>query len=287
MIEVAINGARRRSQNAHVPLSSAEIESCIGQCVSAGASVVHAHAGEAVVGSGGAHTAEPYLQPFAHARGQFPGLLLYPTLPGGGVGTTMQGRLQHVAELARLSLLGIVPVDPGTMNYGAVDAEGRPPASEAVYQTTFADVGWAFDWCRRAELPCTMSIFEPGFLRLVDAHDRAGSLPARSIVKLEFSAGPRLFGLPPTVEALDLYLTMFDSARIPWMVTLRDGDCGASLAGMAIERGGHVRVGIEDYGGPRQPTNDELVAHAAAVGRHSGRLPATTQNVQATLFDRH
>jgi uncharacterized protein (DUF849 family) len=186
----------------------------------------------------------------------------------------MPARLAHVVELVDAGVCGIVPVDPGTMNYGRIDAAGRPPAHDQVYQTTFADVAWAFDLCRRRKLACTLSLFEPGFARLVDAHARAGSLPGASIVKLEFSAGPRLFGLSPDAVGLDAWLRLFDASAIPWMVTLRDGSPAGGLAQLAIARGGHVRVGIEDFGGSGTPTNEELVAEVAQIARSLGRRVA-------------
>jgi uncharacterized protein (DUF849 family) len=120
-----------------------------------------------------------------------------------------------------------------------------------------------------------MSIFEPGFLQLVLAHRQAGSLPSGSTVKFEFAARDRLFGLPPTMLSLKAYLAMFDGEPLPWMVNLREGDLAEGFGEEAISLGGHVRVGIEDYGGGRQPSNLELVSEIAALGRKLGRRPAT------------
>lgn len=54
------------------------------------------------------------------------------------------------------------------------------------------------------------------------------------------------------------------------------GDVLASgMARMAMERGGHVRVGLEDHAGSRQPTNVELVAEVATLARELGRPLAT------------
>lgn len=283
LVEAAINGARDKRANPHVPLSEDEIVDSILACVQAGASIIHAHAGEAVVGGAGHHGSAAYLRAFRRMKAEHPGLLMYPTLPGGGPGTTMSARLGHVVELADAGVCEIVPVDPGTMNYGRTDGEGRPPMHDQVYQTTFADVAWAFDFCRRRDLACTMSLFEPGFARLVDAHARAGSLPRASIVKLEFSAGARLFGLSPDAAGLDAWLRLFDAERIPWMVTLRDGSPADGLARLAIERGGHVRVGIEDFGGSRTPRNEELVAEIAEMARSLGRPVAQPHEAMSLI----
>jgi uncharacterized protein (DUF849 family) len=53
---------------------------------------------------------------------------------------------------------------------------------------------------------------------------------------------------------------------------------------LAIERGGHVRVGIEDYGGSkRNPRNEELVAEIVELGRSLGRRPATIEELPELL----
>ncbi len=280
IIEAAINGARSKKANPNVPLSPDEIVECISACVEAGASVIHVHAGQPIVGSGGHHDSAVYKDAFARALARHPGLLLYPTLPGGGPGTTMEQRLGHVIELCRDGLASMVPVDPGTMNFGHVSRDGVPPVSDRVYQTTFADVDWAFRHCCEQKLSCTISVFEPGFIRLVEAHRRAGTLPMRSIVKLEFCTGDLLFGLTPDALGLHAWFSLFDYCAVPWMVTLRNGDVNDSLAELAIARGGHVRVGLEDYAGRDQPTNHELVAAAAAIARRYGRRPALPHEVR-------
>ncbi|WP_421998519.1 3-keto-5-aminohexanoate cleavage protein [Reyranella sp.] len=279
IIEAAINGARTRAENPHVPLAPDEIVDCVIACVEAGASIIHMHAGQPIVGSGGHHDSRMYRDVFARSLDRHPGLLIYPTLPGGGPGTTMEDRLAHVHELAELGLAGMVPVDPGTMNLGRIARSGRPPANAHVYQTTFADTDWAFRFCARHGLPCTLSAFEPGFVRLVEAHRRAGTLPRASMLKLEFGSDSLLFGMKPGLRGLEAWLDLFDSEQVPWMVSMRDGDVNDLLAGLAIARGGHVRVGIEDYCGPAPPRNDELVAATAAIALEHGRRPARPDEV--------
>ena len=283
IIEVAINGAVSKQRNPHVPQSTDEVVASIEACLAAGATVVHAHAGDPVVGKGKRHASEPYAAAFGAVLERHPDALLYPTLPGGGPHTDIAQRYAHIAELAAAGMLRMTPIDPGTMNYGRLEPDGTPPAHDTLYQNSFADVAWVFEYCNQHQLGCTMSIFEPGFLQLVLAHASTGTLPRGSIVKFEFSKGARPFGLPPTALSLDAYVAMLKGTDIPWMVNLRDGDISAGFAALAIERGGHVRVGIEDYGGPRQPRNEALVAEIAAQAGKLGRRIATPTEAAALM----
>ena len=97
-------------------------------------------------------------------------------------------------------------------------------------------------------------MFEPGFLRVVLAYQNAGALPAGTLVKFYFSeggylgGGDPLWGMPPIPEALDAYLAMLGDAPIPWAVAVLGGSLlDAPIARLALERGGHLRVGLEDY----------------------------------------
>jgi uncharacterized protein (DUF849 family) len=92
------------------------------------------------------------------------------------------------------------------------------------------------------------------------------------------------FGLPPTATALAAYLEMLDGCGLPWAVAVIGGDVVASgLARLALERGGHVRVGLEDYAGPRRPSNVELVAEVTALARSVGRPVAAPADAARIL----
>ena len=176
-------------------------------------------------------------------------------------------------------------LDPGSVNLGGTGPDGLPGGFEFVYQNTYADIRWTVDLLARLRLGPSISIFEPGFLRTALAYHRAGKLPAGSFVKLYFggdggylggSAGGGTFGLPPTARALDAYLEMLDGTDLPWAVAVIGGDVAAcGMARLALERGGHVRVGLEDYAGPRRPNNAELVGEVVALARAAGRPVAT------------
>src|SRR5262249_24188671 len=67
------------------------------------------------------------------------------------------------------------------------------------------------------------------------------------------------------------YLEMLDGSGLPWAVAVLGGDVIESgMARLALERGGHLRVGLEDYAGRRTPSNEELGAEAVALCRATG-----------------
>jgi 3-keto-5-aminohexanoate cleavage enzyme len=108
-------------------------------------------------------------------------------------------------------------------------------------------------------------------------------VPPGAIVKLYFGGGLE-FGLPPTAAALEAYLELLEPSGLPWSVAVLGGDvvaCG--LAERAIRRGGHVRVGLEDYAGPDEPSNAELLHGVLALVERLGRTPATSAEARVIL----
>lgn len=285
IVEAAINGTVTKADNPHVPLTANEVAVCVDACIDAGASIFHSHAQETNTGErNGRHSSGLYIAALREIRRKHPSAILYPTLPGGDERLTMADRYAHIAEIDDAGFLSVAPLDPGTINFGRLDADGIPRHS-VLKQTSFDEVLYAFEFCRHRRLGCSLSVFEPGFLRLVLAHHRAGTLPQGSMVKFEFADRWAIFGLPSTEASLNAYLEMVAGTGIPWMVSLRGGDVatGCGLARSAIAKGGHVRVGVHDYAGPRTPRNEELVAEIVALGRSLGRNPATCDEAASLL----
>ena len=106
------------------------------------------------------------------------------------------------------------------------------------------------------------------------AYHRAGALPPGVMVKLYFGSGEFSFGLPPTVPSLEAYLAMLEGTDLPWLVSAHGGGdvVGCGLARAAFERGGHVQVGLEPFGGPRTPTK-RRADRGGRDGRLRGRTP--------------
>ena len=281
VIEAAINGATPKALSPFVPRSPDEIVDDACACLAAGAAVVHNHNDEGLLHA--RHASAPYAAAWRRILERHPDAVLYPTMGSGGPRTNIRERYAHVEELADQGLLRMALIDPGSVSLGGLDAQGLPAPVELVYQNSFADARHMIDVCCARGLAAHVSIFEPGFLRVALAYHRAGRLPP---AKIQFYfGGPALpFGLPPTEASLDAYLAMLEGSGLPWMVGVIGGDVAATpLARLAIERGGHVRVGLEDYVGPKRPRNAELVAEIEALARRIGR-PLASSAEAATLF---
>jgi uncharacterized protein (DUF849 family) len=172
-------------------------------------------------------------------------------------------------------------VDPGSVNVGPTDADGLP-AGGGTYINTFADARHMFVTCAEHGLAPSISIFEPGFLRVALAYHRAGRMPHGALVKLYFGANN--WGLPPTPPSLDAYLAMLEGTGLPWSVAVLGGDLlSLPLAEYALERGGHLRVGLEDYAGEGQPSNVELISRAVELCQRKGRIVLGARETAAEL----
>lgn len=285
IIEAAINGATPKTRNPNSPRSPEEIAVDGLLCLEAGAAIVHNHNDEPVIGGrDGVHSPLPYIAAWRAILAKRPDALLYPTMASGGPHTSIEERYAHIPALAEAGVLRVGLVDPGCVNVGPSDGDGLPVASDFTYINTFRDARYMFETCERLQLGPSISNFEPGFVRVAMRYAKAGRMPAGALVKFYFGGENSNFGLPPTAKALDAYVEMVEESGLPWSVAVLRGDCVASgMAKLAIERGGHVRVGLEDYAGRRTPTNAELVREVVALSKECGRPVATPDEAAATL----
>jgi uncharacterized protein (DUF849 family) len=157
-----------------------------------------------------------------------------------------------------------------------------------VYTNSPNDIRAMAEVCRRHRLGPSVAVFEPGFLRVVLAAERAGALPPGTLVKLYFSAGGYLgsgepiFGAPPIREALEMYLAMLRGSRLPWAVAVIGGSLlDGEIARLAVERGGHLRVGIEDFFTAK--SNADEVRRAGELCRQLGRPLASCAEAEKIL----
>ncbi len=280
IIEAAINGVTTKERNPNVPRTPEEISIDALACLEAGAAIIHNHIDLFAVSE--EEAAERYLEGWRPVLGARPDALLYPTIH---FGSSMN--YEHLIPLAESGMVRIGLTDPGSVNLGGVGDDDIPRGS-FVYTNSFDVIARGFGICTTHRLGPSLAIYEPGFLRTTLAWWRAGRLPAGAMIKLYFGAERGLlgapFGLPPTVSALDVYLEMLDGCDLPWAVSVVGGDVtDCEIAPVALERGGHLHLGLEFYGGPGTPTNAELVARAVELCGVAKRPVATPQEAGVIL----
>lgn len=286
ILEVAVNGETRPERNPNVPRTPEQVTRDVLGCLDAGANLIHAHNEDITLA--GRAAADSYLEAWRPILAERPDTLWYPTLTAVARGA--EG-LEHVVILKREIGLRISAVDPGSTNLGLPGADGLPVGF--VYSNDYENIRSAFALCEAEKLGPGMAIYEPGFLQTVLAYHRLGRLPAGAMVKLYFggewgmSASGRgvTFGLPATENALAAYLDMLEGTDLPWSVSVWGGDLmETEVARLALERGGHLHVGLEEHFSPdRKPTNVDLVGEAVELCAKVGRPIATPDQTAALL----
>lgn len=255
-------------------------------CIAAGASIIHHHHSFRL---SEADAIEEMTSVGKTVLGEAPGAILYPDFLRG---RTSAEKFAHFEPMHRADTLGMIPVDPGASVPYGLDADGIPEGPGYVWNT----LEWSAELlgiAERLDVPMTIGVYEPVQLRWALACEAAGRLPAGTMIKLYFGGRYSLFeqgkpalnfGLPPTPEALDAYLSMLEGSPFTWNVGLM-GDVLLEfpLARYALERGGHLRVGIEDTAGLTDATNVETVEAAVALANEVGRPIARGADARAVL----
>ena len=290
IIEVAINGGTPKARNPHVPVTPEEVTKDALACMDAGAAIVHTHVEH--LSTKGQPAADRYAaayRPILQAR---PDAILYAT---GATGGTVEEKCAHTELLGRAGLMRMGFLDPGSTQLGGSDSDGLPKGA-ALYANPCDEIAYRFAQLERLRLGPNMAMYEPGFLKVALAYHRAGRLPAGAFVKFYLSGdynymtgvhGPDFWGLPATAKALDAYVELLElggGSDLPWAAAVMGGDVTATgLSKIAIERGGHVRLGLEDYNGERTPTNVELIEEVTALAKAAGRPIARPDQAAAIL----
>jgi uncharacterized protein (DUF849 family) len=126
------------------------------------------------------------------------------------------------------------------------------------------------------------AVYEPGFTRAGAALARAAGAKV-PIYRLMFSE-TFAFGFPPKPYGLEAHLALLaeEAPGAPWMIAGLGVDI-RPLIPLAVKRGGHVRVGLEDAPFGTGTTNRALVEEAAALIRAAGGEPASVGEMRAAL----
>ncbi|MEE8581534.1 MAG: 3-keto-5-aminohexanoate cleavage protein [Myxococcota bacterium] len=276
-LEVAVNGAWTRQAQPRIPVSVDEIVKDAVACVEAGAAVIHAHAYDAKSGAM-KDDVEIYaaIVEGIHARVD---AIVYPTLPIP-LPDDWRDRYQTQEALARRGLLEWNVVDPGSTNLAFYGAEA---SENDVYANPSAAIRLGLEVAARHRVHPAYACYEPGFVRLGAELARQVPQAPTPIYRFMFSQG-FTFGFPPEAWALDAYVRLVEreAPGAPWMVAGLSVDI-LPLIPLAVARGGHVRVGLEDAPFASERSNQEWVQQAVRSIRSAGGEPASAAQIRESL----
>ena len=277
ILELAINGETRKARNPHVPRSPSEIAAEGIACLTGGAGILHNHIDDPMLTGDAA--AEEYGRGWSPIRASIPDAILCPTM---AFGSDVESRISHFDACAGRHGARMAPLDPGNMNM-ALTGGSAVTANMLSYINSYEAIATVLDTLGKLRMGASLGIYEPGFLRAAVAFHRAGKMPPGSLVKLYFFGGRNYFdgeacvgfGLEPSAAALEAYLEILGDSGLPWAAAVVGGCVFSSgMAKLALERGGHIRLGLEDFAGDRTPSNLELLGEVVELARSLGRGPA-------------
>lgn len=283
-LEAALNGPWGRDRQPDIPITVEEIVAEGIACATAGAAIIHLHAYDAA--SGRQHDDWQLCARIIEGIRAACDAIVYPTIPIAGSGfagaltLTPQQRYAHLGELARRGLVEWAVVDPGSVNLARLDALAqRMPGF--VYQNPDEHILEGLRICVEHRVRPSYAIYEPGFTRIGAALAKAHPGLPQPVYRFMFS-DQFAFGFPPRAAYLDAHLALLrDTApAAPWMIAGLGVDLRALVAA-AVERGGHVRVGLEDWPLGACATNAALVGEAARLIAAAGGRLATAAEVRA------
>ena len=284
-LEVALNGPWSRSRQALIPVLADEIVADAIRCADAGASILHFHAYDPVSGRQ-RDDYEIYAPIIERIRARVD-VICYPTVPFAGstdapVPLTPAQRFSAVEKLVNAGLIEWSVVDPGSTNIShyADILEGK---EGFVYANPESHVRYGLALAQKHCMTPSYAIYEPGFMRLGAALHKAYPGAPIPIYRLMFS-DHIAFGFPPADWALDAYLTLLAQVapNAPWMVAGLGVEI-QPLIEMAVRRGGHVRVGLEDAPMGSVIDNRALADDAVRRIRAAGGSLASAAEVRASL----
>lgn len=291
ILEVGLNEGAGRGVNPHVPITPEECAADARRCHDAGASVIHWHARDP--GTEEQRLGDTDLYAAAVTEMQAVGLLGYPSYPVDP-DIAVGHRLDHVWSLRERVGLELAPIDLGSVstipwNRHLNDFVGLEwlRTQSGVVDNPLIFVIDSLERARGLGMVPTFGAFDVGCSRILTMLSASGRIDGPVLHKVFLSEGWAV-GPLPSEAALDLHLAQLppdlDAEWIAVPYASSDAATVERLGRAAIERGGHVRVGIGDSPAANPTrTNAELVEAAVGWARDAGRPVATTTDVRARL----
>lgn len=281
-IEAALNGPWGRERQPGIPVLIKDIIADGIACAEAGAAIIHLHAYDEQTGR--QKDDWQIYAPIIEGIRAKADCIVYPTIPIAGSGyagelKTPKERYAHLEELAKRGLAEWGVVDPGSVNFTRFDEVAKLNPG-FVYQNPDEHYFEGMRICADYKIYPSYAIYEPGFTRLGAAAAKAMPKVPTPIYRFMF-AEEFTFGFPPKPVHLDSHLALLREVAggCPWMIAGLGVDI-RPLIGSAVEREGHVRVGLEDMPWGADMSNRALVEEAVTLVRKAGGEPAGVADVR-------
>jgi 3-keto-5-aminohexanoate cleavage enzyme len=263
ILTAAIVGAEvTREQTPYVPYTAEEIAAEARRCCDAGAAVIHLHVREP--DGRPTQSAARFAEAIAAIREACD--VVVQTSTGGAVGMSVQERVQPLACRPEMATLNC-----GTINFG-----------DAIFENSLPQMREIARCIREAGAVPELELYEVGHI------DNALILAKEGLIAPPYHV-QFVLGVRGAAGARPEVLRFFVSQLPPessWGVAAV-GRHQLSMAELATEMGGNVRVGLEDNiyleRGVLSEGSAPLVARAAAIARARGREPVSAARVRAML----
>ena len=266
-IEAALNGPWSQRRQPLMPVTTDALIAEGIDCARAGASVIHIHVYDPDTGQQ-FENFDAYRAVIEGIR-EYEDVIVYPTLPLSGFGKTDQtfsaeARFKTVKKLAKAGLLEWSVIDPGTTQITELD----PTNSEQVqflYINSEAEIRYGLELASRYDFVPSFAIYEPGFLRLGASLFRNTKGCPRPIYRFMFS-DKFSFGFPAEEIYLLAYIDLLKQTNpeAVWMIAGLQVNLRRIIS-TCLERGGHVRTGLEDSYFYSEIGNVDLVRQTAKL----------------------
>ncbi|MDB5714839.1 MAG: hypothetical protein JWO15_2236 [Sphingomonadales bacterium] len=246
------------------------------ECLDAGASIIHYH-------HDWTFSREQQIEQITRfqreLRATHPDALMYPAPMKGD---RLWEINEHVKALAESGDINMFSIEMGGVEYAQPDVDGLPSSGRMNFAAAnFADCHELVTFANEYQAPISFGVYSLGSIYWIREYADRGLIPAGSFIKIWFAGRfvtgsllePQMrFGLAPTERALDAYLEAIGDVNVPWMVSAQgDAILDTPVAQLTLERGGHIRVGIEDVSGASNMTNLEMVEAVKVLASKTDR----------------
>ena len=285
IIEVRINEYAMRDQNPNVPYSPEEISTQALECWREGASIIHYHARDPKTGAP-ATDAKLYADTVRRIK-EKSDVITMPTL-GAWWLPSVEARIAHIVEMAKdpMTKPDFGPIDMATSNVDTYDPQAnRFKTNETVYMNTTKTWQYFAETMKSVGVKPIQALWNVPSIRATQAFIDMGIFTEPVYCELVLTEDWLLSGHPGTVKGMQAFLDFLPlKQNWQWSVLCVGGNL-FPLVAAAIERGGHVSIGLGDYPYPEleRPTNARLVARVAQIAREMGREVATPSEAREML----